>query len=247
VTRRAAVALRLLCVVLLYALYAWTRNRHGAESADAYDAAVRHARSLVAVEDALRLPTEAALQSAVLGQKALLRACGAYYGTAHFLVTLAVLAWCVLRRPRQVDRLAGVLLVATFAGVAVFAAYPVAPPRLLPDGTVDTLAVLGGVWSYDHGVLERISDPFAALPSLHLAWATWCALALRHLGGRRWAAVGALHVLLTLVAVLLTGNHWYLDAVAGAALVLLVWRAVVRPRPDVSRPRVLTRTGSVSV
>ncbi len=234
--RAAPGTLRLVAVVLLYELYAWTRNRHGVASADAYAVAARHAAHLVRVEDALRLPSEAVLQSAVLGQSWLIRLFGAYYGTAHFAVTLAVLGWCLTRRSRLADRQNAVLLLATAVGVAVFATYPVAPPRLVPGGTVDTLAVVGGLWSYDHGVLERISDPFAALPSLHLAWATWCALALRHLGGRRWGRAGAAHVLLTLVAVLVTGNHWYLDAVAGAALVLLIWRAAVPPDPTPTRP-----------
>lgn len=167
-----------------------------------------------------------------------MRASGAHYGSAHFLLTVAVLVWLALRRPRAFDRVAAVLAISTFVGVAVFAFYPVAPPRLMPPGlaTVDTLAVYGGLLSYDHGVLEHISDPLAALPSLHLAWATWVALALR-VTTRGWARVAGLtHVVLTLVSVLVSGNHWYADALAGTALVLLVAAAVLLPgRRRVSR------------
>ncbi|MCY7364132.1 MAG: phosphatase PAP2 family protein, partial [Frankiaceae bacterium] len=79
-----------------------------------------------------------------------------------------------------------------------------------------------GLLSYDHGVLKHISDPLAALPSLHPAWATWVALVL-WTSRRRWVRVlGLLHPVLTLAAVLMTGNHWYVDAAAGTALTLLV-------------------------
>lgn len=218
-----------LAVLAVYRLYAWARNEHGAASAQAWETARRNADGVVAVQDALHLPSERALQQLVLGQEWLVRSSGAYYGTAHFMITLAVLVALVVRRSPALARLGATLALSTFVAVGVFALYPVAPPRLMPDGerTVDTLATFGGLWSYDHGVLERISDPFAAMPSLHLGWATWCALALwvlaeRSRHQRAWRAAALAHPILTLVSVLVTGNHWYLDAVAGTALVLVV-------------------------
>lgn len=236
--------LRLIVVVALYQLYAFARNTHGAASLDAYDTARRHADAVVALQSAVGLPAEVAVQALVLEAEWLVRVSGAFYGSAHFLVTLGVLALLAVRLPRHFDRRAGTLAVTTFVAVVVFAAYPVAPPRLMPPGqaTMDTLAVVGGVWSYDHGVLERISDPFAALPSLHLAWATWCALVLWELGARSrrrraWRAAAAGHLVATLLCVFVTGNHWYVDAVAGVALVAVVAaaqggvRALRQPSP----------------
>ena len=234
------VLVQLLAAVGLYQLYAYARNAHGAASADAYETAVAHADDLVALQSALPLPAERDLQQLVLGQEWLVAASGAYYGSAHFLVTVAVLLVVVLRRGELLARLGTLLAAVTAVSVAVFALYPVAPPRLVPgdERTVDTLAEVGGLWSYDHGVLERISDPFAALPSLHLAWATWCAVAVwaasagrAHRRGWRVAAVA--HPVLTLAAVLVTGNHWYVDAAAGAGLVLAVAvvQRVVSGRP----------------
>lgn len=255
--RLLPVGLRLLAVAALYALYAYARNQHGVASAAAWQSAQAHADGIVALQQWLQLPHERDLQQLVLGQGWLVRASGAYYGSAHFLVTAGLLLLLVLRRPDRLDRWGITLGVSTFAAVAVFASYPVAPPRLMPPGeaTVDTLAVVGGVWSYDHGVLERISDPFAALPSLHLAWATWCALVLWSLadGSRRaraWRAAAVAHPVLTLVTVLVTGNHWYVDAVAGTALVLAVWalQRAVRERRGRQPARVVPvpRTAQLS-
>lgn len=225
----------------VYAAYAAARNLHGQASAGAAALAERHAGTVVAVESWLGLPPEHTLQSLALRLPPLVKLAGAYYGTAHFAVTLGVLVLLLLRRPAQLVRDGTALAVTTFAAVAVFTVYPVAPPRLMPVGVgaVDTLATIGGVWSYDHGVLERISDPYAAMPSLHLAWATWCAVALWRLAPtlrrpRLWRTLAPAYPVLTLLAVLVTGNHWYLDTVAGTALSLLVMLVLARfPRSAV--------------
>ncbi len=228
----AGVLLRLAVAVVLYLLYAHARDLHGASGgAAAYDTAVAHARDVAGLQAAVGIPSEPDLQRPLLASDLLVRACGAFYGSAHFLVTVGVLLFLAVRRPRQFDRWGGVLALTTFAAVLCFVLYPVAPPRLMPPGeaTLDTLAQVGGLVSYDHGVLERISDPFAAMPSLHLAWATWCALALHSAGVLRvrragWVLAG--YPLLTTFTVVVTGNHWLVDLAAGAALVLLVARLV---------------------
>lgn len=222
-------------IVLLYELYAYARDRHGDATAQALGLAQRHGRAVADLQTWLHLPDERAVQAAVLPHEWFVRLMGGFYGTAHFAVTLGVLGALLVRRPHRVVREGAVLAVATFLALGVFALYPVAPPRLMPAAlaTVDTLQTVGGVWSYDHGVLEHISDPYAAMPSLHVGWATWVALVAWRLAGttRRpalWRALGTAHLALTLVAVVVTGVHWYLDAVAGAALVLAVGAAQQR-------------------
>lgn len=219
--------LRAAAVASVYALYAAARNRHGESSAGAVALAQQHAGAVASLETALGLPPEAALQALALHARWLVQLAGAFYGTAHFAVTLAVLIVLLARRPDRLIREGTALAGTTFAAVAVFALYPVAPPRLMPAGVgaQDTLATVGGVWSYDHGVLEHISDPFAAMPSLHLAWATWCAVVLWRLAPglrhpRAWRLAAPVYPMLTLGAVLVTGNHWYLDTVAGVVLAL---------------------------
>lgn len=223
--RRVLSALvRTAVIVGLYELYAWARDRHGAATAGALEVAQRHAGDVARLQSALHLPDERGVQEAVLPHEWFIRLMGGFYGTAHFVVTLGVLTVLLLRRPQRLVREGSVLAVATFVAVGVFALYPVAPPRLMPPPlrTVDTLETVGGVWSYDHGVLEHISDPYAAMPSLHLGWATWCAVVAWRTGRTRWRVLGAAHVVATAVVVVVTGTHFYLDAVAGTLLVLAV-------------------------
>lgn len=235
--RALGVLARLAIVVVTYQFYALARNLHGdGANPSSYETARQHGVTVSSWTNWLPIPSEARLQETFLEHTWLIKAIGAFYGSAHFLVTLAALLYLIWRRPRDLDRLGVVLMASTFAAVLCFALYPCAPPRMMPPEqgrTVDTLAEIGGVWSYDHGVLERISDPFAAMPSLHMVWAIWVSLVLW--GSRRaWVrAAGVAHSVLTVIAVLLTGNHWYEDIAAGALLIGLVTLLVHRCSGDV--------------
>ena len=225
-----------LIVVVGYVAYAKVRGINGRdESPEAYARAVEHGYQVADIQAWMRLPTEVDLQRPLLDNETFMTWVGGFYGAAHFLVTFATLAFLLVRRPAAYAWWRNALAALTGVAVALFALYPTAPPRLLREGdplrTVDTLDVIGGLWSYNRGVLEKISDPFAAMPSLHLGWATWVALALclsgARYGGRpsaRRILLCALYPLATAFAVIVTGTHWHLDAVAGAALTgLVVW------------------------
>jgi hypothetical protein len=96
------------------------------------------------------------------------------------------------------------------------------PPRLLPAsyGFVDTLRVFGGLWDFDSGPVAQVSNQYAAMPSLHFAWSTWSALVLFPMLRRRWSrALIVLYPVATTFAIVVTANHYWLDA-AGGALVL---------------------------
>src|SRR6185369_4832861 len=107
-------------------------------------------------------------------------------------------------------------------GVAGFALYPVAPPRLLNGGGfVDTVSSDGTWGSWGSPVVAH-ANQLAAMPSLHIAWALWVSVVLARLSGRRWVQVAsAIHVTVTLLVIMATGNHYLLDAVGGAVLVAL--------------------------
>src|SRR5438874_10427812 len=101
-----------------------------------------------------------------------------------------------------------------------FALVPLMPPRLLTDhGFVDTLKQVGGLWSFDSGAMSKVSNQYAAMPSLHFGWSSWCACVLWPALRRPWAkVVVAAYPLLTLFAIVVTANHFFLDAVGGAVV-----------------------------
>src|SRR5258708_28108213 len=94
---------------------------------------------------------------------------------------------------------------------------PVAPPRLLPQlGFVDTAVTYGQSVFGPNGI--SIAPQLAAMPSVHVAWAVLIAAAVIMTSSSRWRWLILLHPLLTLLAVVATGNHWWLDGLVGAAL-----------------------------
>ena len=129
-------------------------------------------------------------------------------------------------------------LVATTAlGLIGFYLFPLAPPRLLDTlsggsgfGYVDTLASFPGPWSSSSPMLAGMSNQYAAMPSLHCAWAVWTACAVTALHPRRRVRVAVWMLpALTILVVLVTGNHFVLDVVAGvlvAVLAILAARAL---------------------
>jgi PAP2 superfamily len=194
-------------------------------------AASGHALLVVSAERALGLFHERAVQAAIIGSDTVTDAFNAYYGGTHFLIPALVLAWLMVRHPAHYARARTALAVTTGLAFACFWLFPMTPPRLLPArfGIVDTLVAPGGSGRFDSTLISAAGDKYAAMPSLHVAWAAWCALAL-HPVMRHWAlrALAVAYPLMTTLVVVATGNHFFLDAIVGALLTCATWGAVTR-------------------
>jgi hypothetical protein len=193
------------------------------------DIALSNAWWVWSVERAMRLPDEVLLQQWALQWPDLLKAANWYYVIVHFPITLGFLAWSWWRRPAAEYRWARRLITGlTALALVVHVLMPLAPPRMLSSlGFLDTMAVFGPT-AYG-GDAAKLANQFAAMPSLHVGWALLIALVVvRTLPGRaRWLMV--LHPTVTVVVVVATANHYWVDAIA-AALVLAVALALV-PTP----------------
>jgi len=120
--------------------------------------------------------------------------------------------------------------IATGLALIGFAFFPLLPPRLMPGsyGFVDTLAKDPAFWSFNSGAVSKISNQFAAMPSVHCAWALWCACALVPRVKHLWAKVLAVvYPITTVTVIVVTANHYLLDAVGGFFVLgvgyLLAW------------------------
>jgi hypothetical protein len=177
----------------------------------------RNGERIVALEERLGIGVEPAVQRSLLRYPRLVHGLNAGYGL--FNVTLTV-GWLVLlyrRRDERFHRFRRTCLLAHVGAQPVFLLLPAAPPRVL-DGFVDTMSEVSGL-DLEHPVLVRFYNPVAAMPSLHVAFAvvTGAEIAARSDSVLvRSAARAYAPLVATVVAG--TGNHYVLDAVAGAAL-----------------------------
>lgn len=205
-----------------YALYSVVRNLQGKETSPAdYQRALVNAQHVIHIEQISGLYREHGVQTIFLGSTWLVRSFDSFWALAHFLVTAAVVVWLIRWHPDRYRPLRTALALATAVGLLCFALFPTLPPRLLPDsfGFVDTWAKVGGIGAKHPPRIERISDPFAAMPSLHVAWAVWCAAALAPAMKRRWTKAAVIaYPVVTILAVVATGNHFVLDTLAGLLL-----------------------------
>jgi hypothetical protein len=190
-----------------------------------------------------------------------------YYATLHFIVPIAVLVWVYFKFPDRYRAVRTVMIAMTLIALFGFYFYSLAPPRLLHGGDyVDTFKLLnpwGQTAATSDGVagLGSSTNEYAAMPSLHIGWSTWCALVIAHLAQRRWVKVlGIAYPFCTFAVIIGTANHYVLDAVGGLLTLalgfmvqrLLHGRQVFAPAPkpagsgDAQLPRQtdgLTRTG----
>ena len=217
-----------------YLVYSVIRNLFGAGK-ESRTIAFGHAKAIIGVEDALGLWFEPRLQQWYLDlpSHGFIRTWNIFYGTAHFAVTIGVLVFAFVRAPR-VYRFTRTMLAGTTALALIgFAGYTLMPPRLLDVdspyggcarqgagchgyGLVDTIDVWGGLWKFGEGKMSAVSNQYAAMPSLHFGWSTWCAITFVMVIGRgrlRWLAF--LYPAATLFCILITANHFWLDAFFG--------------------------------
>lgn len=182
------------------------------------DGAMRRAHWIEKFDQYLPLPTEHSLQHAFLGDRLLIQSANLYYASMHMTMMLVFLIWLFVRHRDQYRPVRQVMAWTTL-GCLLVQLVPVAPPRMLP-GFHDT-AMDYGQSVYSSGLPI---DQLSAMPSVHVAWAVLVGYYTWRISVSRWRVLGPVHAVLTILFVVITGNHWWLDGiVAVAILVACAW------------------------
>jgi hypothetical protein len=183
-----------------------------------------HGHDVARLESVLGLDVEAQLQSLVLNSNTLSTMFNWIYIWGHWPAIAATLIWLHRRDNDLFLRLRNALFISGAIGVVIFVLYPVTPPRLLDIGIVDTVTEQ----SNSYRVLQPPSliNKYAAVPSLHVGWNFLVGLALYQAAtSRRLRLLGILSPIAMIAAVVLTGNHYVMDAAAGLLVASAGWIA----------------------
>ncbi|MGC0420706.1 hypothetical protein ABIA38_006236 [Embleya sp. AB8] len=221
-------ARELLLVALLFGVYKLGRGLASGEESTAF----ANAKQLLTMQQNLRLPDEAAIQDWFMQSHAAVTFCNKYYAYVHFPATVGVLLWLWIRHREHYRWVRNILAMMTGAALIIHILVPLAPPRKMP-GFTDTGMDAGD--SPYSGAGAKIANQFAAMPSLHVGWAVVVALAIASVWhtagtGRKVASwVVWLHPVITLMVVVVTANHYWMDAVV--AVLLMIFALAVLPGP----------------
>jgi hypothetical protein len=210
----------------LFLLYKYGRHAADGHATRASANAVRVLR----FERLVHLPDELGIQRALLAAGGLVHLANVYYVTVHFPITLVFLVWLWVRHRAAWPRVRAVLIATTAVGLAGHMLFPLAPPRLTPAaGMIDTL-LRWGPSSYTTRPGSGIANQFAAMPSLHFGWSVVVAVAVIAALRSRWRYLAVLHPVITLAVIVVTANHYWVDAgVASVLLVGAIWVARLAP------------------
>ena len=183
------------------------------------EAALRNADRIWLLERSWNLVNEVDLQRFALGSPDLVVWMNRYYIGMHFPTTIAFLLWTYVFHADAYVRTRWRFVVPTFLALIVHTVFPLAPPRMLADlGFVDTMAVYGPS-AYGPPDPTSIANQFAAMPSLHFGWAVLVAFGVITLSSWRWRWLVLLHPVITLAVIVLTANHFWVDAIAVTVLI----------------------------
>lgn len=212
---------RELALVVVYDLvYEWTSDLTSAGRSTAY----RHALAQIRIEKDLGLLQEHTIQAWALHSKIFIELSDLFYATAHFILPVVALVCLFRYHPARYLKWRDTLAWTTALALVCFAVFPLMPPRMLPAryGVIDTMVRIGGLGSWDAALLKDAGNQFAAMPSLHISWALWSVLALYPVVRRPWVkALLVLDPIVTVVVILVTGNHFILDIFGGLAVLAL--------------------------
>lgn len=199
-------------------------------------AAIAHATALLALERRLHIAPEQRLQAFALHHLLLVHAADTVYLAAHLPVLIGVAIWLYHWRSRAYRFFRTAFLCSALIGLSVYVLYPVTPPRFLP-GFVDTMQRYG--FNVDGSVVGPFYNPYAAVPSLHVAWALLAGVAVAACARPFWVRIlGVLLPVVMVLAVVVTGNHFLLDVLSGCAvtaiaLLLAHWWSIIRQKGEV--------------
>jgi uncharacterized membrane protein YbhN (UPF0104 family) len=192
--------------------------------------ALRHAHSIVSTERSLGLFHELDLQQWALHAPSIVMSVANWtYFNCQFTLTFGFVLFVYLRRNEYYTRLRNLIATVNLIGLAGYIFYPAAPPRMLTDlGFVDSLNQTGV--NHHSGLIAALSNPYAAMPSLHTAYAiTIGATGFVMTRNRfRFAWIG--YPALVVFSIVVTANHFFLDAIAGAGVAATAFLVVSSPR-----------------
>jgi PAP2 superfamily len=196
-----------------------------------WTAAMENARRVDNLERGLNFAWEQSLQRAFLGVPELVEAMNLFYFVGHFLLTAVFFVWLYHRSRDGFRSFRNGFLAATAIAVLIHWQFPTAPPRLLEGlGVEDTLEA---IWNIDIGSphASAFSNPVAAVPSLHAGWAVGVGVGLMRYARRRWLRVaGVIYPIAVVLTIVVTGNHFIFDALAGVAVLAAGFLVVNLPR-----------------
>jgi hypothetical protein len=227
------VAREAVLLATLFLVYSAGRQIAAKHTGSAFD----HAGQVLSFQRWLHLPSEAALQQHALQVPHLIEGANLYYASVHAPLTAVVLLWLSIWRPTAYPRVRWTMVSVTALALIGHIAYPLAPPRMMP-GFVDTGLRFGqSVYGPDHS--DGVANQFAAMPSLHVGWASLIALSMILITRTKWRWLWLLHPVITFGVVVVTANHYWMDG-----LVVLVLLAVSLPL--LLRPGLRAASNSVS-
>ncbi|MGW0845699.1 phosphatase PAP2 family protein [Streptomyces sp. NPDC002787] len=220
-----------LLVAGLFLVYKFGRALANGHTAEAF----RNAQDVWDRERALGLPGEGSVQAALLHSDTLVHTANVYYATVHFPATAAFLVWLYLRRPAHYVWARRVLAALTAAALLLHLAFPLAPPRMLDTaGLVDTGQAYGPTVYSATPATDSMANQFAAMPSLHFGWALMVAIGLIAATRSRWRLLWLLHPLVTLLVIVGTANHYWLDAIVAGTLLAVALAVIQLPHRTVT-------------
>jgi PAP2 superfamily protein len=178
-----------------------------------------HARDVVSIEKSMGIFTELDVQHWALARPWVLDVANTTYFHAHFAVTTCFMFWLYLRRNHHYYFVRNIVFSAMALALIGYVLFPTAPPRMLTDlGFIDTLEKTADV-NFNTGAVSLLSNPFAAVPSVHTCFAliigTSCFFLVRRPAIR---LIWLLYPCLIVFSIVATGNHFWLDAILGACL-----------------------------
>lgn len=203
--------------VLLIAVSYWTYSLIRNAVPEQKTAALANADWIWNLERGLGIAVEQSVNHAVNSVTWLVVGMNYYYATLHFVVTIGVLVWIYRFHPGRYAATRLILFATTGVALVGYYFYPLAPPRLMNgQDFVDTVLVHHTWGSMASGNLKHMSNQYAAMPSMHIGWSLWCGLTIFAVARAPWARIlGLLYPTATLVVIVATANHFWLDAVGG--------------------------------
>ncbi|MFC9298721.1 phosphatase PAP2 family protein [Streptomyces sp. NPDC057011] len=211
--RRPRIWFEVVLIAVSYWTYSLIRNAVPEQKA----AALANADWIWSAERALGIAVEQSVNHAVNSVTWLIVGMNYYYATLHFIVTIGVLVWIYRFHPGRYAPTRLVLFATTGVALVGYYFFPLAPPRLMNGQSfVDTVLVHHTWGSMASGNLKQMSNQYAAMPSMHIGWSLWCGLTIFAVASAPWARIlGLLYPTATLVVIVATANHFWLDAVGG--------------------------------